>query len=263
MSDFCFESLAVHPEYVREYNKNVVQICDTIDAPFYCVTTHPEEVIKRDNIFPVHINEYTDQNFSKSYDTQDGFGPILHATRFGIKHAYKSGFKKIVHLHTDFVLCKKDIDTQMVSEHFKPGIYFDMGGCLINSVYQRCQKTKFLCKKYNLTTVLEKIGTGDDPVVFFNFDKGDESFDSFYNHLEEMINIWLENDHWSTGLCTELTLSTYLAGYRSYYNYTGVAHDKLNEKFFDVQHNHLHVQYYSDADEKMYDSGRVINEQNI
>ncbi len=264
MSDFCFESLAIHSEYVKEYNTNILKICDLLpNVPFYCITSHPSEVIKRDNVIPVPIEKYTDQNFSKSYDTGDGFGPILHATRFGIKHAYEEGFKKIIHIHTDFCVRKADLTEEEISNHFKPGIYYDMGGCFLSSVFQRCGKTKHLVQKYNLINQLEKIGTGDDPVVFFNFNKDEDSFKEFYSKLEEMINIWKENNHWSTGLCTELTLAMYLAGYRSYYNYGGVLHDKVNETFFDVNHNHLHVQYYKDSDDQMYNTGRVINAQNI
>jgi hypothetical protein len=53
----------------------------------------------------------------------------------------------------------------------------------------------------------------------------------------------------------------HITGVKSYYNYSSPAHSNLN-KFFDVAHNHLHVEYYSDRDPDMKDL-RKVNAQNI
>tara|TARA_R100000005_G_C4941639_1_gene165899 strand:+ start:17 stop:799 length:783 start_codon:yes stop_codon:yes gene_type:complete len=260
MRDFCVESTAIHEEYVREYNKNILPLAEKLnDVDFYCVTTHPDLVIKKDNIIPIDISVFTNDEFSKSYDHESGFCNILQSTRYGLKAALDNGYVKVIHLHTDFTFVDK-VTSDLLSQHFRPGIYFDMGGTTLHNTFKKCQKTKFLVKEYKMLPDIEKIGIGDDPVVLFKF-KDIEQFQTFYNNLEEICEKTFEHQSFSTGLCAELVVAMHITGVKSYYNYSSPAHSNLN-KFFDVAHNHLHVEYYSDRDPDMKDL-RKVNAQNI
>ena len=99
MRDFCVESTAIHEEYVREYNKNILPLAEKLnDVDFYCVTTHPDLVVKKDNIIPIDISVFTNDEFSKSYDHESGFCNILQSTRYGLKAALDNGYVKVIHL---------------------------------------------------------------------------------------------------------------------------------------------------------------------
>lgn len=250
MADFCIETTAIHDEYIEEYNSNFGSLSDKLDdVEFFCLTSNPEKIIKKHNIIPIDIKKYTQENFSKSYDHKTGFCPILQATRFGMREAYERGYLKILHLQTDAVTIDVTFDTQILSNHFKNGIYFDMGGTVANLLYAKDPKVKHLIDKFGLKSDIEKMPFGDDPTVFIKL-KNKEIFLTFLDNVDKLCEETYKFEHFTTGLAAELSIGMHITGVRSYYNYHGVLHMK-HPKYFDVDHNHLHVQHYIDRDPQM------------
>ena len=252
MSDFCIESTAIHNVYIEEYNNNFDELSSLLpDTQFYCVTDKPDKIIKKDNITPVDIKKYTDTIFQMNYKQIAGFPEILQATRYGLYEAYENNYLKVLHLQSDmFVIDKKSLSSEKVSNHFKTGIYFDLGGTNANLLYNNtCGKVKHLITMCNLKGEIERMPMGDDPVVFFKF-KDKDQYTTYLDNLEKLCEETFKHEAFTTGLAAELSIAMYQTGTRSYYNYHGVLHRK-EEKLFDVNNNYLHVRHYEDKDPQM------------
>ena len=252
MSDFCIESTAIHNVYIEEYNNNFDELSSLLpDTQFYCVTDKPDKIIKKDNITPVDIKKYTDTIFQMNYKQNAGFPEILQATRYGLYEAYENNYLKVLHLQSDmFVIDKKSLSSEKVSNHFKTGIYFDLGGTNANLLYNNtCGKVKHLITMCNLKGDIERMPMGDDPVVFFKF-KDKDQYTTYLDNLEKLCEETFKHEAFTTGLAAELSIAMYQTGTRSYYNYHGVLHRK-EEKLFDVNNNYLHVRHYEDKDPQM------------
>tara|TARA_B110000196_G_C21135216_1_gene660710 strand:- start:939 stop:1721 length:783 start_codon:yes stop_codon:yes gene_type:complete len=252
MSDFCIESTAIHNVYIEEYNNNFDELSSLLpDTQFYCVTDKPDKIIKKDNITPVDIKKYTDTIFQMNYKQNAGFPEILQATRYGLYEAYENNYLKVLHLQSDmFVIDKKSLSSEKVSNHFKTGIYFDLGGTNANLLYNNtCGKVKHLITMCNLKGEIERMPMGDDPVVFFKF-KDKDQYTTYLDNLEKLCEETFKHEAFTTGLAAELSIAMYQTGTRSYYNYHGVLHRK-EEKLFDVNNNYLHVRHYEDKDPQM------------
>ena len=259
MTDFCIETTAIHDEYIEEYNKRFIPLMKKLpNTQFICVTTNPDLVLKRDNLKVVDIKKYTDTNFVKSYSHEGGFCEILQATRFGLKEAHEAGYLKVIHLQTDMRYI--DVDEDKLSAHFKRGLYFDMGGSTLNLKLQtHDNKTVYLTKKYKLNDrQLETTPVGDDPVVLFKF-KSLEEFSTYLNHLDDVCAETFSNPGFTTGIADELVFAMHLTGVRSYYDYHGILHRSAN-KYFDVDHGHLHIKHYNDRDVTMMDQRQFADE---
>lgn len=251
MTDFCIETTAIHDEYIQEYNERFAPLMDLLpNTQFICVTTNPDLVNKRENLKVVDIKKYTDTVFEKNYNQEKGFCEILQATRFGLREAQEMGYLKVIHLQTDMVFVDH-FDEDILSKHFKRGIYFDMGGSTLNLKLRNTdKKTKYLAEKYcNSDRELETTPVGDDPVVLFKF-KSSEEFDTFNNHLDALCAETFSHKGFTTGIADELVFATKLTGIPSYYDYHGVLHRNV-KKYFDVDHGHLHIQHYDDRDPAM------------
>ena len=252
MADFCIESTAIHNVYIEEYNNNVDEVSSLLpDTQFYCVTDKPDKIIKKDNITPVDIKKYTDTIFQMNYKQIAGFPEILQATRYGLYEAYENNYLKVLHLQSDmFVIDKKSLSSEKVSNHFKTGIYFDLGGTNANLLYNNtCGKVKHLITMCNLKGDIERMPMGDDPVVFFKF-KDKDQYTTYLDNLEKLCEETFKHEAFTTGLAAELSIAMHQTGTRSYYNYHGVLHRK-EEKLFDVNNNYLHVRHYEDKDPQM------------
>ena len=252
MSDFCIESTVIHDVYIEEYNNNFDELSSLLpDTQFYCVTDKPDKIIKKDNITPVDIKKYTDTIFQMNYKQNAGFPEILQATRYGLYEAYENNYLKVLHLQSDmFVIDKKSLSSEKVSNHFKTGIYFDLGGTNANLLYNNtCGKVKHLITMCNLKGEIERMPMGDDPVVFFKF-KDKDQYTTYLDNLEKLCEETFKHEAFTTGLAAELSIAMYQTGTRSYYNYHGVLHRK-EEKLFDVNNNYLHVRHYEDKDPQM------------
>ena len=252
MADFCIESTAIHNVYIEEYNNNFDELSSLLpDTQFYCVTDKPDKIIKKDNITPVDIKKYTDTIFQMNYKQIAGFPEILQATRYGLYEAYENNYLKVLHLQSDmFVIDKKSLSSEKVSNHFKTGISFDLGGTNANLLYNNtCGKVKHLITMCNLKAEIERMPMGDDPVVFFKF-KDKDHYATFLDNLEKLCEETIKHEAFTTGLAAELAIAMHQTGTRSYYNYHGVLHRK-EEKLFDVNNNYLHVRHYEDRDPQM------------
>ncbi len=252
MSDFCIESTVIHDVYIEEYNNNFDEISSLLpDTQFYCVTDKPDKIIKKDNISPVDIKKYTDTIFQMNYKQKGGFPEILQATRYGLYEAYENNYLKVIHLQSDmFVIDKESLSSEKLSNHFKTGIYFDLGGTNANLLYNSiCGKVKHLITMCNLKRDIEKMPMGDDPVVFFKF-KDKEHFTTYLDNLEKLCEETIKHEAFTTGIAAEISIAMYQTGANSYYNYHGVLHRK-QEKIFDVNNNFLHVRHYEDKDPEM------------
>ena len=252
MADFCIESTAIHNVYIEEYNNNFDELSSLLpDTQFYCVTDKPDKIIKKDNITPVDIKKYTDTIFQMNYKQNAGFPEILQATRYGLYEAYENNYLKVLHLQSDmFVIDKKSLSSEKVSNHFKTGIYFDLGGTNANLLYNNtCGKVKHLITMCNLKGDIERMPMGDDPVVFFKF-KDKDQYTTYLDNLEKLCEETFKHEAFTTGLAAELSIAMHQTGTRSYYNYHGVLHRK-EEKLFDVNNNYLHVRHYEDKDPQM------------
>ena len=252
MADFCIESTAIHNVYIEEYNNNFDELSSLLpDTQFYCVTDKPDKIIKKDNITPVDIKKYTDTIFQMNYKQIAGFPEILQATRYGLYEAYENNYLKVLHLQSDmFVIDKKSLSSEKVSNHFKTGIYFDLGGTNANLLYNNtCGKVKHLITMCNLKGDIERMPMGDDPVVFFKF-KDKDQYTTYLDNLEKLCEETFKHEAFTTGLAAELSIAMHQTGTRSYYNYHGVLHRK-EEKLFDVNNNYLHVRHYEDKDPQM------------
>lgn len=252
MADFCIESTAIHNVYIEEYNNNFDELSSLLpDTQFYCVTDKPDKIIKKDNITPVDIKKYTDTIFQMNYKQIAGFPEILQATRYGLYEAYENNYLKVLHLQSDmFVIDKKSLSSEKVSNHFKTGIYFDLGGTNANLLYNNtCGKVKHLITMCNLKGDIERMPMGDDPVVFFKF-KDKDQYTTYLDNLEKLCEETFKHEAFTTGLAAELSIAMHQTGTRSYYNYHGVLHRK-EEKLFDVNNDYLHVRHYEDKDPQM------------
>ena len=251
MADFCIESTAIHNVYIEEYNNNFDELSLLPDTQFYCVTDKPDKIIKKDNITPVDIKKYTDTIFQMNYKQNAGFPEILQATRYGLYEAYENNYLKVLHLQSDmFVIDKKSLSSEKVSNHFKTGIYFDLGGTNANLLYNNtCGKVKHLITMCNLKGDIERMPMGDDPVVFFKF-KDKDQYTTYLDNLEKLCEETFKHEAFTTGLAAELSIAMHQTGTRSYYNYHGVLHRK-EEKLFDVNNDYLHVRHYEDKDPQM------------
>lgn len=252
MADFCIESTAIHNVYIEEYNNNFDELSSLLpDTQFYCVTDKPDKIIKKDNITPVDIKKYTDTIFQMNYKQNAGFPEILQATRYGLYEAYENNYLKVLHLQSDmFVIDKKSLSSEKVSNHFKTGIYFDLGGTNANLLYNNtCGKVKHLITMCNLKGDIERMPMGDDPVVFFKF-KDKDQYTTYLDNLEKLCEETFKHEAFTTGLAAELSIAMHQTGTRSYYNYHGVLHRK-EEKLFDVNNDYLHVRHYEDKDPQM------------
>ena len=251
MTDFCIETTAIHDEYVEEYNNRFAPLIDKLsNTLFICVTTNPDLVIKKDNVKVVDIKKYTNTDFTKTYDHKGGFCEILQATRFGLKEALECGYLKVAHLQTD--MCFVDeVTEEKLSKHFKRGIYFDMGGSTLNLKLQtKDDKSTYLAEKYKLDDrKLETTPVGDDPVVLFKF-KSIQEFATYLNHLDNLCAETYSHPGFTTGIADELVFAMHLSDIRSYYDYHGVLHRSC-DKYFDVEHGHLHIKHYNDRDPAM------------
>ena len=252
MADFCIESTAIHNVYIEEYNNNFDELSSLLpDTQFYCVTDKPDKIIKKDNITPVDIKKYTDTIFQMNYKQIAGLPEILQATRYGLYEAYENNYLKVLHLQSDmFVIDKKSLSSEKVSNHFKTGIYFDLGGTNANLLYNNtCGKVKHLITMCNLKGDIERMPMGDDPVVFFKF-KDKDQYTTYLDNLEKLCEETFKHEAFTTGLAAELSIAMHQTGTRSYYNYHGVLHRK-EEKLFDVNNDYLHVRHYEDKDPQM------------
>ena len=186
-----------------------------------------------------------------NYKQNAGFPEILQATRYGLYEAYENNYLKVLHLQSDmFVIDKKSLSSEKVSNHFKTGIYFDLGGTNANLLYNNtCGKVKHLITMCNLKGEIERMPMGDDPVVFFKF-KDKDQYTTYLDNLEKLCEETFKHEAFTTGLAAELSIAMYQTGTRSYYNYHGVLHRK-EEKLFDVNNNYLHVRHYEDKDPQM------------
>ena len=253
MNDFCVETTAIHDEWIEEYNKNFDDLSERLnDVQFFCVTNKPDKVLKKENIEVVDIKKYTDIDFTKNYSFETGFAPILQATRYGFYEAYDAGFTKVLHLQTDASYHRDEgckIKSEELSKHFKRGVYFELGGNLLNLLYAKDLKAKDLVNKYSLKREMEKIAVGDDPVVFLKFDSKDQ-VKLFLDKLEELCEETKKEEAYTTGLSLEISLAMHFAGVRSYFNYHSPVHLSV-ERFFDVNNDYLHVRHYDDRDPEM------------
>jgi len=259
MTDFCIETTAIHDEYIDEYNKRFAPLRAALpNTQFICVTTNPDRVDKADNLKVVDIKKYTDTNFKKSYDHEGGFCEILQATRYGLKEACEAGYLKVIHLQTDMRFF--DVEEEVLSKHFKRGIYFDMGGSTLNlKLKNGDDKSKFLASKYITSDRdLETLPVGDDPVALFKF-KSSEEFHTYLEHLDNLCAETFSHPGFTTGIADELTFAMFLTGVRSYYDYHGVLHRNV-AKYFDVNHDHLHIKHYVDRDPTMMDQRQFADE---
>jgi len=258
MTDFCIETTAIHDEYIEEYNERFAPLMDKLpNTQFICVATNPDLVIKRDNVKVVDIKNYTDTNFVKSYDHKGGFCEILQATRFGLRAAREAGYLKVIHLQTDMWFTD-DVDEEKLSKHFKRGLYFDMGGSTLNLKLQtQDNKSVYLAEKYKLDDrQLETTPVGDDPVVLFKF-KSSEEFHTYLEHLDNLCAETFSHPGFTTGIADELVFAMHLTGVRSYYDYHGVLH-RSAQKYFDVEHGHLHIKHYNDRDPSMMEERNLV-----
>jgi len=253
MSDFCIETTAIHDEWIAEYNKNFDDLSSKLNnVQFFCVTNKPDDIIKKDNIKVIDIKKYTDISFTKNYNFDTGFAPILQATRYGMYEAYEAGFTKVLHLQTDMTYHRGDGDKmneEALSKHFKKGVYFELGGNLLNLLYAKDLKAKDLVNEYDLKRTMEKIAVGDDPIVFIKFNDKDH-FKCFLDKMEELCDFTKKVEAYTTGLSLEIALAMHLTGIKSYMNYHSPVHNAV-ERFFDVDNNHLHVRHYEDRDPEM------------
>jgi hypothetical protein len=258
MTDFCIETTAIHDEYIEEYNERFAPLMDILpNTRFICVTTNPDLVSKRDNLKVVDIKKYTETEFKKCYDHKGGFCEILQATRFGLREAHEEGFLKVIHLQTDMWFAD-DVTEEKLTNHFKRGLYFDMGGSTLNlKLASGDNKSKYLAEKYiNSDRDLETLPVGDDPVALFKF-KSLEEFHEYNNNLEKLCLETFEHPGFTTGIADELTFAMYLTKIRSYYNYHGNLHQNV-QKYFDVNHGHLHIKHYNDRDPSMMEERNLV-----
>ena len=153
-----------------------------------------------------------------------------------------------------------DVEEEVLSKHFKRGIYFDMGGSTLNlKLKNGDDKSKFLASKYITSDRdLETLPVGDDPVALFKF-KSTEEFEKYNNNLNTLCSETFEHKGFTTGIADELTFAMFLTGVRSYYDYHGVLHRNV-AKYFDVNHDHLHIKHYVDRDPTMMDQRQFADE---
>lgn len=244
MTDFCIETTAIHEEYVNEYNTNYKNLFSILpNTQFICITTHPDKVITRPNLIVKDIREYTDTKFEKSYNQKGGFCEILQSTRFGLYEAYTRNYTKVIHLQTDMVFYD-NVSEHELSNHFVDGVYFDMGGSILSEKLKlKDQKTVYLTEKYKPNT--DEIYMGDDPVVFLKFETK-EKFKEYLNNLDMLCKDTFNYYYFTTGIADELSFATFLTGIKMFIDYK----PDSRQKFFDVEHNHLHVKHYNDRDPK-------------
>jgi len=253
MSDFCIETTVIHSEWVEEYNKNFSDLSDRLkNVEFFCVTNKPEDIIKKDNIKVVDIKKYTDTSFTKNYNLDTGFATILQATRYGLYEAYEAGYTKVLHLQTDIMYHRDEgekMNEEALSKHFRKGVYFELGGNLLNLLYATDRKTKELVNKFDLKRKMERISVGDDPIVFLKLNDKDH-FKQFLDNLEILCEETIKHESYTTGLSVELAIAMSQTGTKSYYNYHSPVHLNV-ERFFDVDNDFLHVRHYEDRDPEM------------
>jgi hypothetical protein len=246
MTDFCIETTAIHDEYIHEYNKNFEGLIDKLpNTQFFLITTNPELAIKKPNLKVVDVSLYMGlgEKFTKSYDHKTGFCKILQSTRYGLYEACLYGYTKVIHLQTDMSY-SDEITEENLSNHFKLGVYFDMGGETVGDKLQgNHAKTKYLAEYAehypidNLT--VNDIPTGDDPVVFLMF----ETTTKFVRYLSKLSMLCYKTAQYpefTTGIADELTFAMHLIGVKSRIR------EPADAKYFDVNHAHLHNKHYVD-----------------
>lgn len=248
MTDFCIESTAIHEEYVEEFNSTYSPLIKRLpNTQFICVTSHPDLVLKRDNLKVVDVKKFTPTKFKKRFDHNGGFAEILQATRFGLREAYDLGYTNVIHLNSDITFVDH-ISEVHLSNHFKSfkeGIYYDMSGAVPvkSRIVNGDTKTKFLAEYYNLTDdELMRLPVGDEPVVMFNFPSRCH-FYAFNDILEKICNETFKHPDFETGIGVEMSFATHLCGMNSVINYTDI-----QEKYFDVNNQYLYTKCYEDRD---------------
>jgi len=250
MTDFCIESTAIHEEYVEEFNSTFSPLIDKLpNTQFVCITSHPDNVIKRKNLKVVDVKQYTSTTFKKRFDHEGGFCEILQATRFGLHEAYKLGYTKVIHLNTDITYVD-EINEDKLSNHLdniNEGIYYDMSWAfpVYNRIENGDEKTTHLAKCYNITKDEQlKLPVGDEPVVMFNF-QNQENYSTFLQYLEELCKETFKHSWFETGIGVEMSFATHLTGMKSVLDYT-----VINKKYFDVNNSFLYNDCYDDKDPK-------------
>jgi hypothetical protein len=245
MTDFCIETTAIHDEYIHEYNKNFEGLIDKLpNTQFFLTTTNPELAIKKPNLVVIDIGLYLapGHKFTKSYDHDTGFCKILQSTRFGLYEACLHDYTKVIHLQTD-ITYSDDITEEKLSNHFKLGIHFNMGGETVGKKLQTNDvKTKCLAEyaeRHPSDLNINDIPTGDDPVVFLMFDSPSK-FVRYLSMLCMLCHKTSQTPSFTTGIADELTFAMHLIGVKSQIN------TPQDAKYFDVNHAHLHNKHYVD-----------------
>lgn len=245
MTDFCIESTAIHEEYVEEFNSTFSPLINKLpNTLFICVTTHPDKLIKADNLKSVDIKKYILTNFKKRFDHYGGFCEILQSTRYGLYEAYEYNYTKVIHLNTDITYVD-DITEDKLSKHFKEGIYYDMSGAhpVINRINNGDPKTIHLANKYHLMkSDLLQLPVGDEPVIMFDF-LNLYHYRTFLDYLNEICDETFKHPGFETGIGVEMSFATYLTGLNSVINY-----NQIKEKYFDVNNKFLYNRCYEDRD---------------